>query len=39
MSALDKLATPVLFFEDLAPGMSFKSAARTVTEADIVAFA
>jgi acyl dehydratase len=38
-AAEDRLATPVLYFEDLSPGMSFKSAARTVTEADIVAFA
>lgn len=33
------LATPVLHFEDLAIGMAFTSAGRTVTEADIVAFA
>jgi acyl dehydratase len=39
MSVLERLETPVLFFEDLSPGMTFKSAARTVTEADIVAFA
>ena len=33
------LATPVLYFEDLEIGMQFMSAGRTVTEADIVAFA
>ena len=39
MSVTDQLVTPILFFEDLSPGMSFKSAARTISEADIVAFA
>ena len=39
MSAVDTLATPTVYFEDLSAGMTFKSAARTVTEADIVAFA
>ena len=39
MSVADQLVTPILFFEDLSPGISFKSAARTISEADIVAFA
>ncbi len=39
MSVTDQLVTPTLYFEDLSPGMRFKSAARTVTEADVVAFA
>jgi acyl dehydratase len=35
----ESLKPPVLFFEDLCSGMQFTSAGRTVTEADIVAFA
>jgi acyl dehydratase len=35
----DRLTVPAFYFEDLAVGMSFLSAGRTVTEADIVAFA
>jgi acyl dehydratase len=35
----NRLAAPVLFFEDLSVGLEFKSAGRTITEADIVAFA
>jgi acyl dehydratase len=37
--ATSALVTPTLFFEDLSLGMQFVSAGRTVTEADIVAFA
>jgi acyl dehydratase len=35
----ERLETPVLYFDDLAIGMEFTSAGRTITEADIVAFA
>jgi len=35
----DRLSIPAFYFEDLTVGMSFLSAGRTVTEADIVAFA
>ncbi len=38
-AVMSKLETPALFFDDLAVGMEFHSAGRTVTEADIVAFA
>lgn len=38
-TATSNLMTPTLFFEDLRPDMQFLSAGRTVTEADIVAFA
>ena len=36
---MSEIALPHLFFEDLEVGMRFESAGRTVTEADIVAFA
>ena len=39
VTTANRLAAPVLYFEDLSVGMEFKSAGRTVTEADIVAFA
>lgn len=35
----DRLSIPAFYFEDLTVGMRFLSAGRTVTEADIVAFA
>jgi acyl dehydratase len=38
-NAHPKFETPTATFEDLAVGMSFTSASRTVTEADVVAFA
>lgn len=39
MTAIDQLANPQLYFEDLVVDMEFTSAGRTVTETDIVAFA
>ena len=39
MTTLDDVANFRLHFEDLAVGQSFQSPRRTVTEADIVAFA
>jgi acyl dehydratase len=35
----DRLSVPAFYFEDLTVDMSFLSSGRTVTEADIVAFA
>ena len=36
---LDQIAQTTLYWEDLAPGMTYSTSSRTITEADVAAFA
>lgn len=36
---LDQIAQTTLYWEDLAPGMTYNTSSRTITEADVAAFA